>query len=107
MSAPQTVADVLEAAAKLIEPEGAWTQGSLARDENGRMVLPRDADACCWCASGAIMHYGGDAPNDAWSNFSATIGGVIPHWNDHQGRTQAEVVAKLREAAALAREQGL
>jgi hypothetical protein len=33
--------------------------------------------------------------------------GLITDWNDAPERTQAEVVAKLREAAERAREQGL
>lgn len=101
-----TVAEVLERAADLIEPEGKWTQGELARDENGMSVAPYDGEACCWCASGAIMHYGGSAPKDAWDKLGAVIHRMIPNWNDEPARTQSEVVTALRKAAALAREQG-
>lgn len=78
---------ILRAAADLIEPEGRWTQGSYWRsapegashlhvDRFIRKVLP-------------------------------AVGTEYTHeWNDAPGRTQAEVVAKLRAAAALAEAEG-
>jgi hypothetical protein len=35
--------------------------------------------------------------------FEITVGTAASDWNDVPERTQAEVVAKLREAAAIAR----
>jgi hypothetical protein len=32
------LADILNAAADLLEPEGAWIQGAFGRDEDGRAV---------------------------------------------------------------------
>lgn len=102
-----SIADTLEAAAKLIEPEGAWTQGVWG-----------DANSCM-CAEGAIYAAVGRDPMrgresiaDGASKFLAKLlpfhdGNAIAHWNDAPERTQAEVVIKLREAAAKAREQGL
>ncbi|MFA6031846.1 MAG: hypothetical protein WC889_02965, partial [Myxococcota bacterium] len=50
-----SVADVLERAADLIEPEGAWTQGESARDANGKPLKQgSDHNAVCWCVLGAI-----------------------------------------------------
>jgi hypothetical protein len=95
-----SVADVLERAANLIEPEGAWTKEDY--------VGP---SGTCWCVLGAIKR-AGDFANDlnpAAEALRAALGvgyGGIPDWNDAPERTQDEVVAKLREAAALAREQG-
>lgn len=99
----QSIADVLDRAADLIEPEGRWIQGYFG--------LSTQAPSCC--AVGAIGRVAGILhPKDAecWIDENA-----IPYlgmsanrlelWNDVSWRTQAEVVSKLREAAALARER--
>lgn len=103
------VADILDKAADLIEPEGAWTQGWFARNAGGSDTGTNDEDAVCWCAFGAVER----ACQSKWSKLSTAtnllgglVGGMISDWNDAPERTQAEVVSKLREAAALAREQG-
>lgn len=110
------VADILDKAADLIEPEGAWTQGASARNASGFDIdgLDRfysgdvDDTPVCWCTAGAIYEATSrwffDDP--AYGFFSKYIGDAVPSWNDAPERTQAEVVSKLREAAALAREQG-
>lgn len=111
----KTVAEVLEAAASLIEPEGAWTQGAYYRDANGREIYADRREAACFCALGAIRIAGDyDASGLPDLNPAAQVlegvldtGVGIHEWNDAPGRTQAEVVAKLREAAAVARERGL
>lgn len=97
-----TVPEILRAAADLIEPEGAWTQGRLNIFRNGQPV--------CWCAMGAIIHASGGCGRDAVSLIEADLPRSpsteplrpIAKWNDAPERTQAEVVAKLREAADLA-----
>jgi|SRR6476661_4492252 len=103
------VADVLERAAKLIEPEGAWIKGWFAKDDRGRDLEPGDPHAVCWCARGAILQAEPQAEQLGVYEPLCTVLGVIDlyrieEWNDVPGRTQAEVVAKLREAAKLARE---
>lgn len=109
----KTVSEVLFAAADLIEPEGAWTQGCSARDAQGNQTSATRKQAVCWCAAGAIWHEVGDhssfTADAATDELEQTLGGMIPvgTWNDAPDRTQAEVVAKLREAAEKAREQGL
>lgn len=103
---PQTPADVLRAAADLIEPEGAWTQGYWARTSSGFATDPYLEAASCYCALGAIANVTGItqlgkvhtlAPTDA---LCRAVGDVAM-WNDKRSRTQAEVVAKLREIAAM------
>lgn len=107
--------DILERAADLIEPEGAWTQGDTARDENGvALGIGTEPQAVCWCILGAIAKVSGMGWSDA-SQFIAKMypddpGADIPgvaSWNDAPERTQVEVVAKLREAAAIARAGGV
>ena len=103
-----SIAEVLEKAANLIEPEGKWTQGDLAVDANGDETWTADPNSVCFCAEGAIMHVSFGQPREPiFREFRHALGvDRIYEWNDAPGRTQAEVVAKLREAAALAREQG-
>ncbi|GAA0729863.1 DUF6197 family protein [Sphingomonas japonica] len=106
-----TVAEVLDRAADLIEPQGAWTQYYYALDAYGRETYYAK-EATCFCALGAISVACGAEPSEEEGTgpqklLWKLIGAVpISEWNDAPERTQAEVVAKLREAAALAREQG-
>lgn len=105
------VADVLERAADLIEPEGRWTQGALYRDRDGNPAGAMISNPICWCAVGAVIHVGGGLCELelAEADLAETSPGALrplSSWNDAPERTQAEVVAKLRQAAALAREQG-
>ena len=94
--AAKSVAEILNAAADLIEPEGAWTQGSYG-------------GSGCWCAMGAINHVGGFLSdiNEASIALARSLGfqfpNSIPDWNDDPYRTQSEVVAALRAAADKAR----
>ena len=104
-----SVADILARAADLIEPEGAWTQGEEARDAHGEGLEDfSGTDAVCWCAGGAIWKAARllgvvrGAPFQRYFELFLGVTGV-PEWNDAPERTQAEVVAKLREAAAKAR----
>lgn len=49
------IRDQLIAARKLIEQPEHWTQGTYARDKNGKRVPPKSPEAVCWCAFGAIL----------------------------------------------------
>ena len=104
------IAEVLRAAADLVEKPGAWTQRVFARDATRRPVTARDRSAVCWCASGAVRHVTADwdkagaaheflfqALPKWWRNRQNLTG-----WNDSRHRTQAEVVSALRRAADLA-----
>jgi hypothetical protein len=105
---PLCVADVLERAADLIEPEGAWTQGAYARDAKGRKFITGRAEGMvCFCAIGAIDHVT-NAITPLWKDALTALQQVLPEsrigaWNDAPERTQPEVVAALRRAATLAR----
>jgi hypothetical protein len=102
----RTVAEVLRAAADLIEPEGKWTQRSEARTVTGRPVGACEENAACWCILGAVQRVGGRfAEREVTPALKKVIRFQPWIWNDHKRRTQAEVVAKLREAAALAEAQ--
>ena len=110
MTSPLKASEVLDRAADLIEPEGRWTQGCLARTADGDPVLERNRKAVCWCLVGSI-HRAAENEETAyrtrdWLFAHFDDGWTEASWNDDPTRTQAEVVAKLREGAALAREAG-
>lgn len=111
---PVTVADVLTRAADLLEEFG-WCKFRPAEDDCGKPTHVMASTARGFCLLGAICRaeieygsrksYGGD-----WDRFPLgdvahrwrPIIGVADFWNDDPGRTKAEVVAKLREAAERA-----
>lgn len=106
-----SVAEVLEAAADLCAD--GWTQVTAARDAAGDHVAPYSRRAVCWCAEGAIAavtrHQWPSLALEkepAWRFLRGELEKEIYEWNDDRGRTQSEVVSKLREAGAKAREQG-
>ncbi len=90
------LSEVYDDAALIIEQDG-WTQGT-ARDEQG-----------CVCMYGAIQLAYQNGPH--WvtvRHFLAIhlgVGGVpgLIDWNDKPGRTKAEVIQALRDAAESAR----
>lgn len=98
-----TVAEVLDRAADLIEPEGKWVQGRYGAWDASF------GGYCAFCLYGAVHEIGGhtDVTRAADGLLDAlTLGGIgsAIDWNDAPDRTQTEVVANLREAAAKARE---
>ncbi len=109
------VSQVLSEAADLLEKPGAWTQGAYARGKSGRKVSTRKT-AVCFCAVGAIDAVIGKPTIGIEGHWEAlrmvTFAAIgtreanVAEWNDEPGRTQAEVVAAFRRAAALAKEQG-
>lgn len=100
------VSEILNKAADLIEPEGAWTQGTWARTANGSDDAAIGEDVC-WCAYGAIRRaseFVNDLSDECVEKVRQLVGDVIT-WNDAPERTQAEVVAALRAAAQKAAAQ--
>lgn len=103
------VSDILERAADLIEPEGRWIQGVFARNAKGEFTGLSEfrGPAVCWCISGATCK---ESPEDDGAEadvyLQRFLGAHPSEWNDAPERTQSEVVAKLREAAAKARSEG-
>ena len=94
-------------AADLVARPDGWTQGMRWRTNDGGVSQ--------YCAIGAIekaaQQLGGDAMSQyrAGSTLARSLGlplqSMLPNlrvaeWNDRIGRTQAEVVAALRKAAA-------
>ncbi len=97
MSDDMDTADVLDAAADYLRIHG-WVQGKYGEDG-----APR-------CAHGAIRALGASNPVrwTAVAALNSTLGldsssHSIEAWNDVQGRTAAEVVTALMEAATRVR----
>ena len=103
--------DLAREAARLVR--GGWTQGASARNVRGQTVSPEAPDACSWCATGALDA----ACGRLYGSLNIyRVGIALEHvkralaaqqwrrgivvWNDTEGRTQAEVVALLEQAAA-------
>lgn len=96
--------EILDAAADLITPEGAWTQDDY-EDRPG-----------CFCMVGAVLRVQGKTfgteDDDPVSRLLAKVMFgteevyLIPRWNDEAERTQSEVIQALRTAAEKAREAG-
>lgn len=106
-SAP-TLADRLEGAAALIEERG-WRQGAYT-DPSGRLCLMGAVVMACVGsvsqeAALVCRYQHGDALNHYMNAALDTVPTRVRawEWNDAPGRTQGEVVALLRRAAALAR----
>lgn len=102
-----TDADVLERAADLLEEFG-WCQGAAARDEAGKSIVGTWERAVSFCHNGAIYRAACDLGVSSSlfdGRWERLIGDSDAHlWNDVPGRTKQEVVARLRDAAATARE---
>lgn len=90
--------EVLAKAADLIEPKGAWLQRQCVGAKRKRPC--GYDDATCFCLKANILY----AP--AWRMVERAVGPSPIVWNDAPERTQAEVVAALRKASALAAEAG-
>ncbi|ANC85440.1 hypothetical protein [Sphingomonas sp. NIC1] len=110
----EEVADVLERAADLIEPEGAWIQGAYGQDDDGEptvSIYALSSSSECHCVLGALAHVVGEDRMYEFADALVPVIGVrdylgVAPWNDASERTQAEVVAALRSAATAARQQG-
>lgn len=111
MTAPLSAAQILRAAAEIVERPGAWTQGAPARDDDGVDVDPPNPLAVCWCMTGAITLAAGESSRDSIDLALIALSGTMPsdgytdpsfvvqHWNDLPGRTEQEVAQRLRRAA--------
>lgn len=106
----QIAADVLRAARQLLTAPGAWIQKAYARDHEGTSIDENDSqvDATCWCLYGAIRRAGNfrfqrKAEDSVAGTLLATVlNNDVTGFNDAPGRTQADVLAALDQALALA-----
>lgn len=91
------VSEILSKAADLIEPEGKWTK---------MFYETHDGRFCAYGAIDYVCHSEYQSVRRAAERLRDVIGSThIAPWNDAPERTQAEVVAALRQASTLAKEQ--
>jgi hypothetical protein len=93
--------------------ERGWCQRTLARDADGRSVLPSDPAATCWSAVGAIIGAADAAVASddsrrerfalAMHAFSSVVDAGPQTWNDRPDRSAPEVVGALTDALRLLR----
>lgn len=101
--------EILDRAADLITPEGAWCQGAMQRSDGDGLMS--------YCALGAMYEVrertpdpgqgDDDSATHALVHFLGLVrGSYVASWNDAPARKQAEVVAALHGAAQREREAG-
>jgi hypothetical protein len=89
-------------AAQRCARSGAWCQGASARDQFGKDVRDSHNVAVSRWMGGHFADVATlDEYNAGFKRLADICDGAPTAWNDKPGRTQIEVVAKLREAAAL------
>ena len=87
--------EVLDRAADLIEPEGAWTQGASFRNAGGDAVDGDSADVTCRCLVGAISavtDYDFSVSAPAYPFLEKLVADDAAVWNDKRKRTQPETI---------------
>src|SRR5262245_38627325 len=81
--------------------EDGWCQHAIARQANGDETHELDPDATEWCMSGAYYKWANGTASEVTTCYSLKISTITGEnwgaWNDNPDRTQAEVVAVLRE----------
>jgi hypothetical protein len=88
-----------------------WCQGSVAQDNDGRVVGPRSSDARRWSMLGALLASWEGGPVDelgqaVTSLHRSTEQSPLEVWNDRPGRTQSDVVTAFERAIeSLARRE--
>lgn len=103
MTEPTTV-EILRAARALIATPDQWTQGTVARDKNGRRAHPESPAARQWCAAGACIATGaGIAAGCALDAVARSKGHLfVTAFNDDPDTTHTDVLALYDRAIALA-----
>ena len=99
--------EILRRAREILEPEGAWTQRSLARAADGVPIHETHRDAACWCSLGAIYRTLGSRQSiyrgrEAVRFIQRIIDAPLMAWNDDPLRTHDEVLDAFRRAEAEA-----
>lgn len=78
-----TTLEILRAARAIIAQPGRWCQGEMARDVNGCDTSPLAADACQFCAVGALIKASGKhRVTDIVMELRKTAGTHVVEYND-------------------------
>lgn len=99
-----TTVELLKAARAKIEQ--GWCQGTMAKEQRGRMRGPKESYSCSWCVLGALAAASTleelNPYRTARTLMEAVVAPSLSAWNDAPGRTQAEVLAAFDKAIELA-----
>lgn len=79
-----------------------WCQRAYALDADGKPLWATDRRATKWCLRGAVFASAYDDHEEPFLCLARAGVGEGTAWNDKPGRTQAEVIAVLDHAIALA-----
>ena len=98
----ESVAADVDRVAKVVE--SGWCQGAYARDEDGEDVFEGSEAAVSFCIAGAILTtMVDDGPRhgvrDCLAHTLGIAGDELIGWNDHENRTQTQVVDLCRDTA--------
>ena len=97
--------------------KAGWTQGRYAAAKDNVTCNPLSMEACKWCSTGAIMSVIGYDPSLGGSydygtakltdvlhdhvkfleEFDPRLDGCLWKWNDHEDRTQEDVIQLFTE----------
>lgn len=88
---------------ELLNDPGRWVQHVVARTSDGRPCGMFDAEAACWCITGAI-HYCYANPDErdkaldrVWRVLPLSVDDLVL-WNDHPQRTFREIRFLIEQA---------
>jgi hypothetical protein len=87
---------------QLLDAPEKWTQGAMARSNEGHPVAAKSVNACRWCLLGAmIVVWKRRAPANADYGLHSAIADRgykgVEDFNDAPGRTWQEVYALLKD----------
>jgi hypothetical protein len=69
---------ILKEARELLAQPGKWTRYWFARDALHAPVKSLSADACCFCALGAVTRFAGCDWSEQWREAAAALQGCLP-----------------------------
>lgn len=86
---------------ELLSSPEKWTQVYWAKDKDGVFIWPKNENAVCWCALGAIARVYADSP-DEYDKAKTKLNDAIEDkgivdWNDDPERTWEDVYTTLKE----------
>ncbi len=101
----ESVAGDVDRVAKVLQ--SGWCQGAYARNEEGSDVFEGSQSAVSFCIVGAILTMvDDDAREDVRDCLAQTLGiegDSLIGWNDHEDRTQKQVVSLCLDTAKMLR----
>lgn len=86
-----TAAAILADMDNLLSVRERWTQGALARDAQGQVVVPMSDDAVSYCFIGAFEKCAAKTPASEWAQARSYLRRAGQVWRGGRVRTEIEV----------------